>query len=63
MAQKYWVTFKVDARYTAEVAASNYEEAIKKAEEKYLDADFGEIEVVSGEPVAVEDGQDIVYER
>ena len=39
----YWVTFAVDGRFTAEVKAKNPEEASKKAEIEYYDADFGEL--------------------
>lgn len=51
---KYWVTYKVEARYIAEVEADDIEEAKKKAESEYIDADFGEAEDINGEPIMVE---------
>ena len=41
--QKYWVSFAVDGRYTAEVTAKDPADAQKKAELEYYDADFGEL--------------------
>ena len=38
----YYVTFKIDARFVAGVEADSLEEARKKAEEAFSDADFGE---------------------
>lgn len=52
---KYYVTYKFEARYVAEVEADNLKEAMKKAEEEYLDADFGSAEDIDGEPIIVED--------
>ena len=52
---KYWVTYKVEARYIAEVEADDIEEAKKKAESEYFDADFGVAEDIDGEPIMVED--------
>lgn len=52
---KYWVTYKVEARYIAEVEADDIEEAKKKAESEYIDADFGVAEDIEGEPIMVED--------
>lgn len=52
---KYWVTYKVEARYIAEVDADDIEEAKKKAESEYIDADFGEAEDIDGEPIIIED--------
>lgn len=64
---KYYVTFKVDARYTVEVDAAegSMEEVKKKAQEKYMGANFGELhDVVSGEAVTVEnEAGDIVWEK
>ena len=60
---KYYVTYYVDARYVAEVEADNLEEAKVKAEECYLDADFGVAESIDGEIVIVEDEDgNYVYE-
>lgn len=52
---KYWVTYKVEARYIAEVEANDIEEAKKKAESEYIDADFGVAEDIEGEPIIIED--------
>lgn len=52
---KYYVTFKVDARYVAEVRAENIEDAIRKATECFQEADFGAAEDVDGEEIIVED--------
>lgn len=52
---KYYVTYKIDARYIAEVEAENIEEAKKKAEGKFLDANFGDAEDIDGEAIIVED--------
>ena len=37
---KYYVTYKIKARYVAEVEADNADEAKAKAESEYLDANF-----------------------
>lgn len=51
----YYVSYKIDARYIAEVEANNLEEAMQKAEENYIDADFGAAQDIEGEPIIVED--------
>lgn len=61
---KYYVTYKIDARYIAEVEAENLEEAKKKAEDKFLDADFGEAEDIDGEAIIIEDENgDYIWEK
>lgn len=61
---KYYVTYKIDARYIAEVEAENIEEAKQKAEDKFLDADFGNAEDIDGEAIIVEDNNgDYVWEK
>lgn len=61
---KYYVTYKIDARYIAEVEADNIEEAKKKADGKFLDANFGEAEDIDGEAIIVEDNNgDYVWEK
>ena len=61
---KYYVTYKIDARYIAEVEAENIEEAKQKAEGKFLNADFGNTEVIDGEAIIVEDNNgDYVWEK
>lgn len=52
---KYFITYKVDARYVAEVDADSLEEAMKKADSEYQDADFGVAECIDGEKIIVED--------
>lgn len=52
---KYYVTYKVESRYIAEVEADNLKEAIEKAESEYIDADFGVAEDIDGEAIIVED--------
>lgn len=52
---KYYVTYKVEARYIAEVEADNLKEAMEKAESEYIDADFGVAEDIDGEAIIVED--------
>lgn len=61
---KYYVTYKIDARYIAEVEAENIEEAKEKAEDKYLGADFGVAEDIDGEAIIIEDENgDYVWEK
>lgn len=52
---KYYVTYRIDARYIAEVEADSLEEAKKKADEEWCDADFGAAQDIDGEPIIVED--------
>lgn len=61
---KYYVTYRIDARFVAEVEADNLEEAMKKAEYKYYDADFGVARDIDGEAIIVEDENgNFVFER
>lgn len=61
---KYYVTYKIEARYVAAVEADNLEDALKKAHYEYLDADFGKVEVVDCETVVVEDENgDYIWEK
>ena len=61
---KYYVTFKIDARYVAEVEADSIEEALKKADSKYIDADFGVAQDIDGESIIIEDENgNFVWER
>lgn len=61
---KYWVTYKVEARYIAEVEANDIEEAKAKAESEYIDADFGVAEDIDGEDIIVEDEKgNFVWEK
>ena len=52
---RYWVTYKIDARFVAEVEASSLEEALEQAESEYMDADFGAAGDIDGEAIIVED--------
>lgn len=52
---KYYVTFKMEARYVAEVEATSLAEARKAAESQFFDADFGDAFDIDGEPIVVED--------
>lgn len=60
----YYVTYKVEARYIAKVEANNIKEALDKANNKYIDADFGEAEDIDGEAIIIEDENgNYVWER
>lgn len=52
---KYYVTYRIDARYIAEVEADNLEEAMKKGQYEYYDADFGVARDIDAEAIMVED--------
>ena len=61
---RYCVTYRIDARYITEAEADSLQEALEKADEKYLDANFGEARDIDGEPVLVEDENEIyVWEK
>ena len=53
--RKFYVTFKIDARYVTCVEAENLEEAKKKANDNWCDANFGEAKDFDGEELMVED--------
>ena len=59
---KYYVTFKVDGRYVAEVEADSIEEAKKLGRDEYMDANLNEMDVIFGQMVTVEDEEDVVWE-
>lgn len=60
----YFVKMKIDARYTTEVEADSLEEARKKAEENFSNADFGEASDIDGNVVVIEDSDgNYVYEK
>ena len=62
--KKYYVTYKIDARYIAEVEATSLDEAMEKASEKWIEADFGEASDIDGEPIMVEDESgNYLYEK
>lgn len=51
----YYVSYKIDARFVVGVHADNTEDAMKKANDVYLDADFGEASDITGDIIIVED--------
>ena len=61
---KYYVTYSIDARFVTEVEADNPDEAKRKAEVEYIDADFGAAQDIDAEPIMVEDENgNYVWER
>lgn len=61
---KYYVTYRVDARYIAEVDADNIDEAIKAGNAAFRDADFGEAEDIDGDAINVQDDNgNFVWEK
>lgn len=52
---KFYVTYKVEARYTACVEANDLDEALELAEGEFLEADFGEAKEIEGETIYAED--------
>ena len=60
---KYYVDLIVTGRYVAEVEADSIEEAKELAEEKYKDADFGDLKDVGEygfEYGTIEDGNGVI---
>ena len=51
----YYVKFKIDARFVADIEADSIEEAKQKATIAYQNADFGEAEDIDGEIIIIED--------
>lgn len=64
---KAYVTFKIDARFTATVDTHpdmSREEIIKKATEEYENADFGPLSDIDGDVIIIEDDDgNWVYEK
>ena len=61
---KYYVTYKIEARYVKEIEADNLEEARSKESEEFSDADFGVAEDIDGEDIIVEDENgNYIWER
>lgn len=60
----YYVTFKIDARYVVAVDADNVQDALRDAQDRFSDADFGEAEWIDGEAIMAEDENgNYVFER
>lgn len=60
----FYVTYKVEGRYVAEVEASSIEEARIKSATAYEEADFGALADIDGEDIIVEDENgNFVWER
>lgn len=53
--QKFYVTYRMSARYIAEVEADNIEEALTTASNSFFEADFGAAEDIDGSAVNVQD--------
>lgn len=51
---KYYITFRVEALYTAEVEVEDKYDAIQKGQEAFSDADFGEAYDIDGELLCIE---------
>lgn len=61
---KYYVTYKIEARFVTEVEAESIEEARAKASNSFSDADFGAAEDIDGEEIIVEDANgNYVWEK
>lgn len=52
---KFYVTYRIEGTYTACVEAENHDEALKLAERRICDVDFGEAEDVAADPIYTED--------
>lgn len=60
----YYVTHRVDGRYTTKVFACSVDDAIEKARRDYEEANFGEVEIVEGYANIVEnENGDILWDR
>ena len=61
---KYYVEYKIEARYMTEVEANSLEEAKQKADGKFFDANFGEAYEIDGVIAFVENEVgNYLYER
>lgn len=61
---KYYVTYRIDARYIAKVEADSLEEARSKANDEFCDANFGVAEDIYGEDIIVEnENGNYIWER
>ena len=58
------MTYRIDARYVTAVEANSTEDALKAAEDKFQDAEFGEAEDIDGEAIIIEDDRgNYVWEK
>lgn len=60
---KYYVTYQITAKYTAEVEADNLDEALKKANLKQNEEDFGVAEDVQGKIMYAESDSNDFWHR
>lgn len=61
---KFWVTYKIDARFVAAVDATDIQSALVAAQSEYENADFGEVSVIDGVAIIIEDEDgNYVWER
>ena len=51
----FFVLYKVEGYFEAGVGAETLEEAMKSAEGRFRDADFGEVFGIKGEAISVDD--------
>lgn len=58
----YYVTFKVEARWSTDVDARSVAEAKEIAETYFEAAELDSMEIIDSEPIIVEDENDIVWE-
>lgn len=53
---KFWVTYKIDARFVAAVEATDIQSALTAAQSEYESADFGEVlDIIDGVAIIIED--------
>lgn len=64
---KFWVTYKIDARYVAEVEVEDANDLTairRKGIDAFMDADFGEASDIDAVAVVIEDENDnYVWEK
>ena len=60
--KKYWVIMSVDGRYETLVEAVSAEEAKQKAEQKFMDADVGDLEIVDTGFATIQDEKGNYYD-
>lgn len=62
---KFWVTYRVDARFVAEVEVDDIASALEAAQSEYIDADFGVLsDIIESKPIIIEDENgNYIWER